>query len=60
MIKLEDWQVDTIEKYYDMPEGIEDILGDKVNEDLELTILIANYKIAKESLVNGLLKRVEE
>lgn len=60
MIKLEDWQVGAIENYYDISVGIKDILGDKVNEDLELTILIENYKIAKESLVNGLLKRVEE
>lgn len=57
MIKITGSEQYQIDKYYNIPEGIEEILGTRVNEDLELTILIANYKIAEESLVNGLLKR---
>lgn len=57
MIKIQEHELYQLEKYYDLPEGIEEVLGDRVKEDLELTILVANYKIAKESLLNGLTKR---
>lgn len=58
-MKIHEYELYAIEEYNDIAEGVREVIGSSVEEDQELNIMLLNYKIAKDSLVNGLKLRVE-
>lgn len=49
-----------IKKYFNLDEGVKDVLGDSIKQDPLLHVLVEQARIARQNLMDALNARLED